>query len=72
MLSYFDWFLRNKDFDSLEMGVYTNLKQTVGCFKTEHFKSTVSRVLNHSGMVKDMTLKISNTNKILIFDTSKV
>ena len=26
----------------------------------------------HSGMGKDMTLKISNTNKILIFDTSKL
>ena len=29
-------------------------------------------VVAHSGMGKDMTFKISNTNKISIFDTSKV
>ena len=32
----------------------------------------VWRVCKHSGMGKDMTLKISNTNKISIFDTPKV
>ena len=29
MLPYLQWFLRKKDFDSYEMGVPINLKQTV-------------------------------------------
>ena len=34
--------------------------------------SKKTHIMVHSMMGQDMTLKISNTNKILIFDTSKV